>query len=135
MVEYVLKINPLKCAFGVYTCDFLGFVVHKKGIEIKKKAIFNTKPLSNKKKLRSLLGKVNFLRRFISKLSGKTKVFLPLLLLKKEEGFRWEPEHQKAFEEIKTHLLNPPILSSPERNKPMKLYISASNSIISSMLA
>ena len=69
--------------------DFLGFVVHKKGIEInqnKTKAIFNTSPPSNKKQLKSLLGKINFLRRFISNLSGRTKVFSPLFKLKKEEN-------------------------------------------------
>nr|KYP53985.1 hypothetical protein KK1_000150 [Cajanus cajan] len=52
-----------------------------------------TKPPSNKKELQSLLGKVNFLRRFISNLSGKTKVFSPLLRLKKEQEFRWNEEH------------------------------------------
>lgn len=34
MRQYGLKMNPLKCAFGVCAGDFLGFVVHKKGIEI-----------------------------------------------------------------------------------------------------
>lgn len=34
MRKYGLKMNPLKCAFGVRAGDFLGFVVHKKGIEI-----------------------------------------------------------------------------------------------------
>jgi hypothetical protein len=74
--------NPLKCAFCVQAGDFLGFVVHKKGIEVnqsKTKAIMDVKPPSTKKELQSLLGKVNFLRRFISNLSGKTKAFSPLL--------------------------------------------------------
>lgn len=31
MRKYGLKMNPLKCAFGVHACDFLGFVVHKRG--------------------------------------------------------------------------------------------------------
>ena len=34
MRKYGLKMNPLKCAFGVCAGDSLGFVVHKKGIEI-----------------------------------------------------------------------------------------------------
>ena len=45
MRQYGLKMNPLKCAFGVCAGDFLGFVVHKKGIEInqnKTKAIMET---------------------------------------------------------------------------------------------
>ena len=31
-----LKMNPLKCAFGVSTGDFLGFLVHQRGIEVPK---------------------------------------------------------------------------------------------------
>ena len=64
MRKYGLKMNPLKCAFGVRAGDFLGFVVHKKGIEInqnKTKAIMELQPPSTKKQLQSLLGKINFL--------------------------------------------------------------------------
>ncbi|MCH86304.1 hypothetical protein A2U01_0007158, partial [Trifolium medium] len=42
---------------------------------------------------------------------------------------------QKAFDEIKDYLLKPPILMPPIRNKFMKLYISASDSTVGSMLA
>ena len=73
MRKYGLKINPFKCAFFVQACDFLGFVVHKKGIEInqnKTKEIMEAKAPSTKKELQSMLGKINFLRRFISNLSG-----------------------------------------------------------------
>jgi hypothetical protein len=34
-----LKMNPLKCAFEVSARKFLGFVVHKKGIEINPKKV------------------------------------------------------------------------------------------------
>jgi len=138
MRKYGLKMNPLKCAFGVRASNFLGFVVHKKGIEInqnKMKAILEIKPPSTKKELQSLLGKINFLRRFISYLSGRTKSFSPLLRLKKEHVFKWEPRHQKVFEEIKAYLMNPPILLPPLKYKVMKLYIYASYNTIGSMLA
>ena len=36
---YGLKMNPLKCAFGVSAGKFLGFVVHEKGVEIDPKKI------------------------------------------------------------------------------------------------
>ncbi|XP_020233446.1 uncharacterized protein LOC109813635 [Cajanus cajan] len=104
-----------------------GFVIHQKGIEVdrnKTKAIMETRPPSNKKELQSLLGKVKFLRRFISNLSGKTKLFSPLLRLKKEEEFRWDEEHQKAFDEIKAYLAHPPVLAPPSKGKQLKLYIS-----------
>jgi hypothetical protein len=34
MCRYKLKMNPLKCAFGVSAGKFLGYIVHEKGIEI-----------------------------------------------------------------------------------------------------
>jgi hypothetical protein len=34
MCRYGLKMNPLKCAFGVSAGKFLGFIVHEKGVEI-----------------------------------------------------------------------------------------------------
>ncbi|WJX50210.1 hypothetical protein P8452_36545 [Trifolium repens] len=138
MRKYGLKMNPLKCAFCVNAGDFLGFVVHKKGIEInqnKTKAIMETKSPTTKKQLQSLLGKINFLRRFISNLSGKAQPFSPLLRLKKESVFTWGQDQQQAFDEIKSYLSKPPMLMPPIRNKFMKLYISASDSTLGSMLA
>src|SRR6266487_174365 len=138
MRKYGLKMNPLKCAFCVNAEDFLGFVVHIKDIEInqnKTKAILETKSPSNKKQLQSLLGKINFLRRFISNLSGKAQPFLPLLRLKKEDIFTLGQDQQKAFYDIKRYLSNPPTLMPPIRNKFMKLYISASDLTLGSMHA
>lgn len=74
MGKHGLKMNPLKCAFFVQEGDFLGFVVHKKGIEInenKTNAIMETKASSTKKELWTLLWKINFLQRFISNLTGE----------------------------------------------------------------
>jgi hypothetical protein len=34
MRKYGLKMNPLKCAFGMLAGKFLGFIIHKHGIEI-----------------------------------------------------------------------------------------------------
>ena len=39
MHRYGLKMNPLKCAFGVSAGKFLGFIIHEKGIEIDPKGI------------------------------------------------------------------------------------------------
>lgn len=33
--EYQLKLNPMKCAFGVASVKFLGFMVNQRGIEAK----------------------------------------------------------------------------------------------------
>jgi hypothetical protein len=39
MHQYGLKMNPLKCAFGVSAGKFLGFIIHEHGIEIDPKKI------------------------------------------------------------------------------------------------
>lgn len=91
MTKHGLKMNSLKCAFCVQTGDFLGFMVHNKGIQInqnKTKAIMEAKTPSTKKELHLLLGKINILRSFISNLSDKAQAFSSLLRLKKE-GFEW----------------------------------------------
>ncbi|XP_073138570.1 uncharacterized protein [Henckelia pumila] len=116
MRKHNLKLNPMKCAFGVKAENFLGFLVHQRGVEVdqnKSKAIFEARPPKSKKELQRFLGQVNYLRRFISNFSGKTKEFSQLLKLKESEKFMWEAHHQEAFERIKEYLSKPPILMPP----------------------
>ena len=78
--KYSLKMNPNKCAFGVSAGQFLGFMVHERGIEIGQKimkAIDEAVPPTTKTELQSLLGKINFIRRFISNLLEKVLPFYP----------------------------------------------------------
>ncbi|CAL8999868.1 unnamed protein product, partial [Prunus brigantina] len=67
-------------------------------------------------------------------IKGKIQPFSSLLRLKQEQIFKWEEQHQQAFEEIKRYLSNPPVLSPPKRGRPLKLYISASEVSIGSLL-
>ena len=86
MCRYGLKMNPLKCAFGVSTGKFLGFIIHEKGIEVdpnRIEAMRKVEAPTCKKDLQKFLGKVNLLRRFISNLSGKIDAFTPILRLKR----------------------------------------------------
>ena len=54
----------------------------------KVKAIISSKAPQNKKEIQKFLGQVNYLRRFISNLAGKTKVFSNLIKLKEVEEFK-----------------------------------------------
>ncbi|KAM2246556.1 hypothetical protein ACFXTI_007362 [Malus domestica] len=128
MRQHNLKMNPAKCAFGVSAGNFLGFLVHHRGIEVdenKARAIISAPPPTTKKQLQSLLGKINFLRRFIANSAGKMKAFSKLLKLKDSDTFAWMDEHQVAFTQIKVSLTTPPVLVPLRRGKPLKLYISA----------
>ncbi|KAM1330812.1 hypothetical protein ACFX2H_043053 [Malus domestica] len=74
--------NPKKCAFGVKSGNFLGFLVIQRGVEIDKnkaQAIMESYSPTNKVQLQRLLGKINFLRRFIANLAGKIQSLAPLL--------------------------------------------------------
>ncbi|KAM5552967.1 hypothetical protein ABKV19_025285, partial [Rosa sericea] len=133
-----LKMNPAKCVFGVQAGDFLGFIVHQRGIEVpedKANAVINASPPRTKKELQRLLGKINFLRRFISNSAGKIQPFSPLLKLQGQAEFVWEPKHQEAFDRIKAYLASPPVLVPPRPGFPLKLYISAAEASIGSLLA
>ena len=107
MRRYGLKMNPRKCAFGVSAGKFLGFVIHEHGIEIdpdRIKSIRNVGPPTCKVEVQRFLGKVNYLRRFISNLAGKIDALTPILRLKNMDNFTWGIEKQHDFDLIKDYL-------------------------------
>ena len=66
-------------------------MVHERGIEIGQKnmkAINEAVPPTTKTELQSLLGKINFIRRFISNLLERVLPFSPLLKLKGDQEFK-----------------------------------------------
>jgi hypothetical protein len=116
--KFRLRMNPKKCAFGVSAGQFLGFLVHERGIEIglkSQEAVRTMVPPTTKKELQQLIGKINFVRRFISNLSGRIELFMELVKIKTNEEFRWGAEQQWAFEEIKEYLSRPPVLVTTTR--------------------
>ena len=54
--KYQLKMNPRKCAFGVTSGKFLGFIVRHRGIEIDQSKIEATQKMPEPKNLRELKG-------------------------------------------------------------------------------
>ena len=101
----------------------------------KAKAIISAKAPQNKKELQKFLGKVNYLRRFIFNLAGKTKVFSDLIKMKEVEEFKWEEQDQEAFDGIKGYLSKPPVLMPPLRGRLLKLHLSTTKESIGCFLA
>ncbi|XP_040372973.1 uncharacterized protein LOC121052309 [Rosa chinensis] len=66
---------------------------------------------------------------------SKIQPFSPLLRLQGQAEFVWEPKHQEAFDRIKAYLASPPVLVPPRTGFPLKLYISAAEASIGSLLA
>jgi hypothetical protein len=116
MKRYNLKMNPLKCAFGVSAGRFLGFIIHEKGIELdlkKVESIGKVQEPTCKHEVQKLLGKINYFWRFISNLARKIDSFLPSIRLKHENEFVWGKEQKEAHERIKQYFMSPPVLRAP----------------------
>lgn len=92
-------LNTLKCVFKKTEIVFLGHRLSKDGVQPtddKVKAIRKCREPKTKEELRSFLGLVTFLARFLPNLTTTTA---PLRsLLKKSVHFEWTEEHREAFE-------------------------------------
>ena len=122
--EYNLRMNPSKYAFRVSLGRFLGFLVHQRGIDLdptKAKAIAALTLPTTLKELRSFMGKVSYLRRFIP---GLVEILEPLVeQTKKGVAFVWCDQCEKAFKKIQVILADPHTIVAPSPGKPLLLYI------------
>ena len=83
------------------TRKFLGILVHDKGISVdlaKAIVIATTKRPTTIKELKSFLGRVSYIRRFILGLASITSGLSKLL--KNRNVFIWGAEQQNAFQEL-----------------------------------
>ena len=134
--EYRLRLNPQKCTFRVITGKLLGFLVSNRGIEVdpsKIKAILEMLPPRSEKEIKGFLGRLQYISRFIAKLTSTCEPIFKLL--RKNEPYTWNDECQKAFELIKEYLLHPPILVLPQHGKLVLLYLSIIKDKVRSILA
>lgn len=100
--NYDVMLNSQKCRLKQRDVVFLGHHLSSKGIEpmeSKVLAVKQFRPPQTKEEVRSFLGLVCYVGRFIPDLATTTE---PLRqLMKKDTEFVWSDIHQKAFERIK----------------------------------
>jgi hypothetical protein len=80
--RYRMKLNPAKCAFGVSSGKFLGFMVSSRGIEAnpeKIRAVLEMQAPRTTKQLQQLTGRIAALNRFISRSTDKCLPFFTIL--------------------------------------------------------
>jgi len=123
-----LKLQPSKCHFGKTSLAFLGHIIGKDGIQpdpTKVSAIQQFPIPTNLTILRGFLGLASYYRRFVKDFAKKAA---PLhQLMRKDQPFIWTEKCQEAFEQLKQHLISPPILIYPDFEKPFFLYTDASS--------
>ncbi|XP_050290085.1 uncharacterized protein LOC126728274 [Quercus robur] len=123
--QYNMKLNPSKCAFGVSSRKFLGFMVSQRGIEAnpeKVRAILEMSSPKMVKEVQSLTGRVAALNSFVSKATDKCLPFFKTL----KQAFVWTEECETAFQELKRYLSNPLLLSLSKEGEDLFLYLAVS---------
>jgi hypothetical protein len=90
-------------------------------------------PLTCKLETQKVLGKVKYLRRFISNLVRKIDAFTPILRLKmilNSPG----AEQQEAFDPIRFFLSSALVLKAPQAGVSFRLYIAPEDKVIGAVL-
>ncbi|KAL5538900.1 hypothetical protein UlMin_046252 [Ulmus minor] len=100
--EYKMKLNPAKCAFGVTSGKFLGFMVNHRGIEANPAKIQALLDMESPRKVKE-----------VQSLTGRC---------------------EQSFQELKTYLGRPPLLSKPQEGESLILYLAVSKGAVSSAL-
>lgn len=130
---YGLKINPVKCVFGVNKIEFLSHQISSDGIEpspAKVKAIRQYPKPTNIIELRRYLGVINFYRRF---LPGAATILAPLNSYLRESRKNdkrpivWNPASEHAFEESKRLIANATMLAHSVAGAKLSITTDASD--------
>ena len=88
--KYRMKLNPLKCTFGVGLGKFLGFMVNQHGIEAnpeKINALLKMNSPRKPKKVMSLTSRMAELSQFVSRATDRCTPFFDVL--KGFKKFEW----------------------------------------------
>ena len=116
--KYGLKLSLHKCQFFKKKIAYMGleFQIHEDKVcytPLKDKcdAIRNLESPKTHRQTRAFCGMVNFLLSFLPNL--RRLLILIYDLQKKAKKFKWTEEAERAFNDIKKLLINPPVLKAP----------------------
>jgi len=97
--EAGLKLRLEKCTFSERQVKYMGHIISADGIkpdETKLEAIKIIKEPKTTKELKSFLGLISYYRKYIKDCAQITQSLTKLL--RKDNKFVWETDHQAAFE-------------------------------------
>ena len=113
----------------------LGVIVGRGQVKIEQekiKAVKEWKTPTKIKDVESFLGFANFYRRFIHNFSHTAR---PLNELKGKKEWKWEKEHQEAFEELKEKIMSQLVLSLLRREGKFRVETDALGHAIGGVLS
>jgi hypothetical protein len=126
--ENRLYLRPEKCEFEKTKIEFLGLIIGHNTVEmdpVKVAGVADWPAPHNRREVQAFLGFVNFYRRFIAEFSHHAR---PLFdLTKKDVAWKWGPEAQAAFDELKRIVTSAPVFCAPDDARPFRVEADSSD--------
>ena len=136
LLENGLKINISKSKFCRKELEYLGFYLTREGIKPTRKkveAILNLLPPKNNRQLRRFIGLVNYYRDLWPR---RSEILAPLTSLTSvKKKWKWEKEHQEAFDKMKRVVAREVKLSYPNFNKEFEVHTDASDKQLGAVIS
>ena len=128
LMDAGLKVNLPKSYFAQAEIEYLGYMITREGIKPQTKkieAIANIAPPTNVRELRRFIGIINYYRDMWR---GRSHYLAPLAALtSKKQKWKWTPECQKAFDDVKQAISRDVMLAYPDFTKPFVIHTDASH--------
>lgn len=135
VVREGFKLKLIKCKFAADSVDYLGHHIQHNKVSPANgnlTAIKNLKRPVDKSGVKSVLGSINFFRKYID---NPTQKFEPLhRLLRNKEKFEWTQECEDAFSEAKRFLCTKPVLAIFDYDKEIIIETDASGAGLAATL-
>ena len=154
-----IKLRPDKCDLFKNEVRYLGKVISAEGYRMDNKEVaavqaLKTKPPTNIKELRKLLGFLGYYRSYVQDFSRHAKGLYDLLSadvtpspesksnfrsaragqLPSQQKIVWTDTHQKALNYLVDVLTNPPVMAYPRFEDPFSLHVDASEEGLGAVL-
>jgi hypothetical protein len=135
MKKHGLRLNRQKCVFASPSVEFLEHRIGAEGIHKCDKhieAVRDTPKPTSPEELQLFLGKATYYGSFIPDLSTRDR---PLRDMLRQDIFKWTPEAERAYQDIKTALISPQVLMPYDPSLQLILATDASKTGLGAVLS
>ena len=133
--EVNLKFNAKKCKIKQEEVPYVGHVLSKEGLKAdpeKIRAVKEMKPPENAKELKTFLGFIQYLGKFMPNMATESA---PLReLLEKNVAWHWDHLQEESFQKLKQLASSTPVLGYYDPSKPLCLSVDASSKALGAVL-
>ena len=132
LAKHGIKIKPSKCEWVKKEVKFLGHLIGQRGVRKTPQyivAIRDFQKPTTVRGMREFLGVINFQRKFLPKCAELSKPLSQVTGGPSRNDIEWNPEMEKAFEDLKAEAVKDIELAYPDysdQSEPLELYVDAS---------